>query len=740
MRTALIIILSLKSAILFAQELIPVGTWRTHFNYEHTLEVELVGQRVFASTPVSLVYYDPSDNSLNTFSKVDGLSDVGLSAMSYDAASGFLAIGYQNGNLDLVGGNEIINIPILKNTELIYSKEVADISFYDETVNLALEFGVVVIDPNSGEVVESYQNLGPNGEVVSVQNSVFLSDLMFLATSRGVLMGDRSSGDNLQDFNNWDRFEGSGIFNRAAVGVANFEETIFAGLATDVFFLDGSEWIQYGPFLDLGDNITRLETVSDGILVLTDQSKIYHLDGDGGSRRIDLPVDDLPNDVIEMDGTYWYADNMNGLTQWTNDQALRYVLNGPQVGISKLKYSGETTFAFPEEDRAISGSVSNGEGDSVFMEGSWQQIDPIDLEGLDNLTDVAHFGDDPFFSSLGQGVFDQSQAMVFDDSNSSLVVHDPNTGNILVTGMDDHEGTLWLSSPGPYPIHGYKMDGTWERFQLNSTIYEEPNGIQVYRNGDFWLPLGINTKRGLAAIDGETFNSRHITSSNSSLPSNTVNDIAFDRDGEVWIATAAGIGYFPTGFGVIDDSSFDMIIPRFDEGFLFQGEDVRAVQIDAGNRKWMATGDGAWLFEESLQDLKYHFNQDNSPLPSNDVLDIAIDHLTGEVFFATSLGVVSFRSDAVSGAATHGQVKIFPNPVLPNYQDQVGIHGLARNATLKITTVSGRLVREIRAAGGGASWDISDYNGRRVNGGVYMVFSSSPDGEDTFVGKIAVLD
>ena len=217
-------------------------------------------------------------------------------------------------------------------------------------------------------------------------------------------------------------------------------------------------------------------------------------------------------------------------------------------------------------------------------------------------------------------------------------------------------------------------------------------------------------------------------------------DIGLDLDGEIWFCTQSGVGYFPSPYGVIEDASVDMIIPRFDNGFLFEGENVRAIEIDGGNRKWMATEDGAWLFEDGAQELIYHFNTENSPLPSNVVLDLAIDQNTGEVFLATELGVVSFRSDATAGFAIHSNVKIFPNPVLPNYFGLVGFDGLARNARLKITTVSGRLVKEISGAGGGASWDISDYNGRRVNGGVYLVFSSSPDGSDTFVGKIAVLD
>ncbi len=70
----------------------------------------------------------------------------------------------------------------------------------------------------------------------------------------------------------------------------------------------------------------------------------------------------------------------------------------------------------------------------------------------------------------------------------------------------------------------------------------------------------------------------------------------------------------------------------------------------------------------------------------------------------------------------------------------MGLSGLASDVRIKITNVSGQLVRDVNADGGGASWDITDYTGRRVSTGVYLVFSASQDGSETFVGKIAVID
>ncbi|MEJ2004828.1 MAG: hypothetical protein P8X57_07670, partial [Cyclobacteriaceae bacterium] len=68
----------------------------------------------------------------------------------------------------------------------------------------------------------------------------------------------------------------------------------------------------------------------------------------------------------------------------------------------------------------------------------------------------------------------------------------------------------------------------------------------------------------------------------------------------------------------------------------------------------------------------------------------------------------------------------------------VGISGLARDAIVRITDVSGRLIYQTRANGGTAAWPVRQMN--RLNTGMYLVFSASEDGEESYVGKIAVIN
>ena len=185
------------------------------------------------------------------------------------------------------------------------------------------------------------------------------------------------------------------------------------------------------------------------------------------------------------------------------------------------------------------------------------------------------------------------------------------------------------------------------------------------------------------------------------------------------------------------DGAINAVEPVFDGRPLLVDREVYAIAVDGGNRKWMGTDEGAWLFDPLAAELIAHFTTQNSPLPSDVILDIAIDEVSGEVFFLTDAGIASFRSDATRSEGPHVDVKVFPNPVLRTFRGDVAISGLARDAIVKITDISGRLIYQTQANGGTATWPV---HARSHNTGIYLVFSASADGEETYVGKIAVIN
>jgi hypothetical protein len=162
--------------------------------------------------------------------------------------------------------------------------------------------------------------------------------------------------------------------------------------------------------------------------------------------------------------------------------------------------------------------------------------------------------------------------------------------------------------------------------------------------------------------------------------------------------------------------------------------------VDPANRKWIGTPNGVWLLSEDGYTVIKNFTTANAPLLSNNVMEIGIDESSGEVFFGTEKGLISYMGDASEGAKGYGNVEIFPNPVRPDFTGSVSIRGLIDNSTVKVTDISGQLVYETTSSGGFASWDGRSMNGRRVSTGVYLIFAANKDGSQTHVGKLLFIN
>jgi hypothetical protein len=127
-------------------------------------------------------------------------------------------------------------------------------------------------------------------------------------------------------------------------------------------------------------------------------------------------------------------------------------------------------------------------------------------------------------------------------------------------------------------------------------------------------------------------------------------------------------------------------------------------------------------------------------LPSDNVLPIAIQESTGEVYFGTSEGLVSYMSDAVSPADNFSQLYAYPNPVLPNYKGVVVIKGMMTHTEVRIVDESGNLVATIQGNGGEAIWDLTNASGNRVASGIYTAICNTLDGNAHGTVKVLVMN
>ena len=208
---------------------IPLGTWRTHASYQSVKSVAIGGDRIYAASDNGFFYLDQADQTLNLLSKVSGLSDTEISEITYHDAQQTLVIAYQNGNLDLLKTNEIVNIPLIKTNQAINTpRQINHILINGNDALLSLDFGVVVLDVSRDEIKATYQNLGINGRSIAIRSAAISQDSIYLATNNGVYFAPFNDNVNLQDFNNWQRFEkSSGIDTLAFDHIVRFQNKVY---------------------------------------------------------------------------------------------------------------------------------------------------------------------------------------------------------------------------------------------------------------------------------------------------------------------------------------------------------------------------------------------------------------------------------------------------------------------------------------------------------------------------------
>ncbi|MEL7144893.1 MAG: two-component regulator propeller domain-containing protein [Bacteroidota bacterium] len=697
------------------------GSWRTHFSYSNARIIENTGNKLFCAAENGFFFVDTSDNTINVLSKIDGFSDVTISALGYSSAANSLVIGYENGNIDLFSDRGITNIDLVKTQNIIQEKTIRHISINGATAYLSTDFGIVVIDLNREVIDEVYREIGPDGEQPEVFQTAIFRDSIFAPTSLGLLKARLDDNINLLDFNNWESVATPLMAGSLFEKVATTNESLYFATNTEVYSYNSNSFSSNG---NMFTDISKLRGVD---------SKLFVIDADGAHRLDEdqfvlLPLSQFINiqDIYPFDNGFWVAAGVGGLLSRSGSTTRILSPAGPKSDhIQKLVSQGDTIFAFGPY-RTESFLPADQSGYSVFLAGRW---DADEILNLSNVSDI----EGPYVASYSAPLFNRFLARTV--PSSPLLVSDRTVDDIIVPDIERGPQGLWVANrDSDLPLHLLASDGTWQSFDLDGSM---DNIEQVAVSGAIWMRE--NTSSGITVFDPESGEISRSTANNSDLPSSRINDIVIDQDDEVWVATADGVAFYPSASLELSDFN-TAIVPVFENNFLFREETINCITVDPGNRKWFGNTTGAWLLEEAGESLVLQFNTDNSPLPSNNVLDIAINPLNGEVFILTDKGMVSYRSDATTGSATHGNVKIFPNPVRPGFNGLVGINGLAGDVRLKITDVSGKLIRELEASGGGASWNLMDINGNRAQTGVYLIFSSDSNGVETFVGKLAIVN
>lgn len=733
-----------------------VGTWTSHLAYQNGQLVAASGDKIFCAGVNSLCYFDKADNSKNKLTLDDGLSGLNVSALSYDPATKQTIVAYRNGGVDFINDNLRIRSlnDIRRNNSVVSSKAINNITVFGDFAYLATDFGIVVINIPLFEVKESYRNISPTANEIAIKQVVIdpINQRIFNQNAEGISYADLE-GSNLLNFNNWTYLtDSTGGLQNTFDEIAFFDGRLFAIKARDAIYsfdFDQQEFVKT-IFTVLNSEVNSFK-VSQDKLVTSYSSEILAYNPDG-SDQVVISSNPKNDATLDNEGHIWSATSRLGLiSNYQNDLNLSYAPNSPLLDNIFSFYShDDVTLALTGGYNSSFAPGFSQNGFSSHQKGVWESFisantntfrffDPVDAV-YDQRSDryfIASYvsglivwnGGDDFFKLTAEDSVGIPFHTIF--------------GQTRITAVDfDDDGFLWVSNhltEGNPPLHRLNTrNDTWESYSPNSPEADLTIDFKIDDLDNKWLLCQGST---IVVYNEKTRNEKKLNSQpgKGALPSSRLNDIEKDRTGQIWVGTDKGVAVFSDPENVFTNNFYEATLPIVDRRPLLQDEQVNAVAIDGANRKWFGTTNGAFLFNENGTESIVTFTTQNSPLPSNNVLAITINESTGDVYFGTESGIVTFRGDATEPSPTFGDAKIFPNPINPTRDGVVTISGLKENSTVKITDISGAMIYETSSNGGTATWNARTLDGKTAETGVYLVYSADPEFEESFIGKIAVV-
>lgn len=748
---------------------VPIDSWRDHFPYGECISVTHGPEKVYAATRNGILAYKPKDNSIERINKIGALSDIGISTIRYNMKAGLLVIGYRDGAIDLLSDQKVWPINDIRESSIIGSKTVHDITFREKMAYLACGFGIVKMDLERKEVQGSYM-IGANSSSVKVNSIAFLGDSIFAATSSAIYKASLSS-PNLSDFQNWRKESPQGL-NGAFTDLVSFDERLFSiqvpsvdSLRDSILQYANSSWKGFSVqprssnIADLEHSNGKLVIAQSGGYVLAlneagEQTRIVHSQPWSGNPR--------PTQAILWKDSFWFSDRLNGLAKLKNSyNGERILLDGPATtNVFEMNARGDHLWVATGGANSLWSPFFRNDGIFHFHKDDWQNLNDRTHSGLDSLSDPISVAIDPndpahaFIGTWGNGLWEfqgDDLIKVHGASNSSLETHSSFSDVVCAWGCSfDDSGNLWVTnSYTKTPIKVLTSGGEWHSLDYGPrfTSNDRLGSVTCTSTDQKWIVI---PEKGVFVLDDQgttkdpsddEYRLLNNQVGKGGLPGKLVNSIAEDADQEVWVGTNKGIAVFYTPDDLLSSNPSDAeeVLVNYD-GFvepLLKNETISSIEVNGADEKWIGTeNSGVFHVSPDGKEQIHRFSESETPLISDAIENIAIHPETGELFFGTDQGIIAYRDVATKGTESLEEVVVYPNPVRKDHDAPIAIRGLPKNSTVRITNVNGDLVYKGRSEGGQAVWQGTDQDDIRVRTGVYLVFVASPGGDQSMAAKI----
>ncbi len=728
--------------------------WQSHVSFTPVIYVTETPENMVGATANGIFFVGKKGSQITTKTKVEGLSEVGISAIAYTGLQDILLIGYESGNLDLIQNGKIQNFPDLTRKANLPNKKIHRVFCEGNFAYLCCAFGIVKIDLQKIEVAETWY-FGSGNDLKAVFDLTTFGGNWWVATNHGIFKADKLAA-NLQDYRNWQLQTALPQAEATFTSFGQSDGLLFTHDATNDRLLSWNGSIWQSRYSEL-KNIRFIKTGTTGLIVLA--NKEIRLIGKTGTTTIgNYPPENSTTEIdprdalVSSSGELWIADFRFGLTHQSGSSGYNHLIpNSPGSDqISALEAGLEDVFVAT----VTSSSTGNPEATySIRQFGIWQNFTAAEDPGLKSIKPITSFAinkdhpDEYWAATDGSGLLSFQKNRVnahFNEQNSTLGA--ANQSCVVNALTLDNQTNLWYSNPTGKAIIGSRsVTGAFIPLPYPglTSSNSKPLNMIVSASLIHWVIL---PDEGLFAfkIKGSTENiaddqfrkisvqSRFTNSTTSLISQFTgISAIAEDIDHQLWVGTSAGIVVYSNPDRVFDSGEFYGMQPSPDDGEglfkpILEKEQITSISVDGGNRKWIGTAhSGVFLFTAGGEHLLHHFDSKNSPLLSDRILSIAISPKSGEVFFSTDRGLISWKSDATTGETSFDKAYVWPNPLRETNENGVTIDGLSDGTEVKITDISGNLVYQTSSEGGRAIWNAKNIHGVRVSTGIYLIFCHS---------------
>lgn len=771
------------SISLYAQDF--SANWESHFSYLSVTDVSQSEDKVYVASENVVFIYDVNTFEIEKLTTVEGLSGETISTIYYSEVYETLIVGYETGLIDIYQDDEVTTVVDIIDKQTIppNNKRINQFNEHGNVVYIATDYGISVYDLERLEFGDTYF-IGNGGSQIVVRQTEVFDGYIFAAcgSNSGMRRAEVDSND-LIDFQNWTQ-----IFPGNFVGIQNVGDKLYSLRSNKIVheIENNSTLINMATYATLPISFKSHE----GRIIVTENNRVFVY-----SENFDL-IAQLGNfedfqvnySTATVLGDYAYIGTRNHIGQGKsgfgilrvnmldNEDIVSIYPEGPLLNkiVSATTSNGELWLTFGGFSYTYNFNGGNKKtGLSHLKNETWTHIPYDSLR-------VALAPEDPYYlSDVSINPFNPSQIYVssywaglieinneevtgiYNEDNSSLEEL-ANVFNLVLFSEYDREGTLWtLTGRVDRALNSFKDNTTWQNYDLSEAISPPTSnlGFSGFSKIQDVVFFG-SRKYGVVGYNLETNEVKALFGEGiANMPSLGVYALAADRSNQLWIGTDRGLRilYNPSSFFESDASTNAIIfledgIPRE----LLEQQFISDIEVDGSNNKWIGTiGAGVFYFSSDGQETIYRFTKDNSPLPSNNISDIALDSQNGIVYLATDKGMVSFGSGGSKPQETLENAYVYPNPVRPNFNmvdEKIKIKDISENCNIKITDIEGNLVAEAQSStnlryrgynleidGGTAYWNGKNLANNTVATGVYLVMLTDLDTQETNVLKLMVV-